>query len=90
MDTVKILIHDLKASISDEDITRQLKERLYASGVLTQEPSSIKREDGALIITLGIFGTIDLGKISGCVTRYLKDPEKPEITFSSESDVVRA
>lgn len=90
MDTVKILIHDLKASISDEVLCDKLKGRLYMGGIQTQAPYSIKRENDTLVVTMGIIGTVVLAPIANCVTRYLKDPEKPEITFSSGSDVVRA
>lgn len=88
MDTVKILIHNIEADISDEDISRQLKVRLYESGVLTHGPISIKREEGTLIVTLGVFGTIDLTKMADCVDRYLKDDGKPGIISNSGSDVV--
>ena len=88
MSTVKILINDIKASISDEVLSQKLKDRLYDGGFLTQEPSSVERDHGDLVVTLGVYGTIDLPEMAGCVDRYLKDKDKPELIYYSDSDVV--
>ena len=87
MNTVKILIYDIKTEISDWVVSDRLRGRLYMGGIQTQEPNSITREDGALVLTMGIRGTIVIESIEACVSRFLKDGSNPEIIFSSGSDV---
>jgi len=87
MNTVKILIYDIKTEITDGVLCDRLRGRLYMSGIQTHTPSSIKREDGALVVTMGIIGTIVVDAIEACVSRFLNDDNSPEIIFSSGSDV---
>jgi hypothetical protein len=84
METVQIIFHDLKTTITDPQLCEKIQNLLRRRGILTHQPS-IKRAGGQTqIVTVGIFGTVVEKEIVGCVTRYLEEqPQAAEFDYSS-------
>lgn len=92
METVRIVIHDLKANISDQELCNKIRDRLHMGGIQTHGPTAddFKREGRSLVVIMGIHGTAVTKTIEACVTRYLEDLSKPEIASSSSCEVFHA